>query len=102
MELLKDFNAAVDGKDSFNQVKDWQSERWSATVHCTRGKVFEKGGFARVNLLGGLVNKIPADISLFQTLAHPANPRVSGFIIMANMNTSEATEAYAFPPVIRY
>jgi len=90
VELLKDFYADINGKESFDQVKEWQFEKWSATVHCTRGKILEKGGFARVNLLGGLVNKRPADISLFQTLAYPANPRVPGLIIMANMNASEA------------
>ena len=90
VELLKDFYADINGKESFDQVKDWQSEKWSATVHCTRGKVLEKAGFARVNLFGGLVNESPADISLFQTLAYPANPKVPGFIIMANMNASEA------------
>lgn len=90
VKLLNDFYADINGKDSFDKVKDWQSEKWSATVHCTRGKVVEKGGFAQVNLFGGLVNESPADISLFQTLAYPANPRVPGFIIMANMNSSEA------------
>ncbi len=90
VELLNDFYADINGKDSFDQVKDWQSEKWSATVNCTRGKILEKGGFARVNLLGGLVNESPADISLFQTIAYPANPKVPGFIIMANINASEA------------
>jgi coproporphyrinogen III oxidase len=90
VELLKDFYADINGKDSFDQVKCWQSEKWSATVNCTRGKTLKKGGFARVNLIGGLVNESPADINLFQTIAYPANPKVPGFIIMANMNASEA------------
>jgi len=90
VELLTDVYADINGKNSFDQVKNWQSEKWSATVFCARGKVLEKGGFARVNLFGGLVNESPADISLFQTIAYPANPRVPGFIIMANMNSSEA------------
>jgi coproporphyrinogen III oxidase len=90
IQLLKNFYADINGKDSFDQVKDWQSEKWSATVHCSRGKVIGKGGFARVDLLGGLVNESPADLSLFQTLAYPTNPKVPGLIIMANMNASEA------------
>jgi coproporphyrinogen III oxidase len=88
--LLKDFYANINGKESFDQVKDWQSEKWSATVHCSRGKVLEKAGFARVTLVGGIVNENPTDISLFQTLAYPANPKVPGFIVMTNMNRSEA------------
>ena len=90
VELLKDFYAAINGSESFDEIKDWQSAKWSATVHCTRGKVLEKAGFARVNLFGGIVNESPADISLVETIAYPANPRVPGFIIMANMNASEA------------
>lgn len=32
----------------------------------------------------------PTYISLFETLAYPANPKVPGFIIMTNMNSSES------------
>ena len=89
VKLLKDFYAAINGKESFDQVKDWQGDKWSATVNCSRGKVLEKAGFARVHLVGGIVNENPADISLFETLAYPANPKIPGFIIMTNTNTSE-------------
>ena len=90
VKLLKDFYADINGADSFDPVKDWQGDKWSATVHCSRGKVLEKAGFARVHMVGGIVNEHPADISLFETLAYPANPRIPGFIIMTNMNASEA------------
>jgi len=90
VELLKDFYASINGADSFDQVKNWQSEKWSVMVHCSRGEVLEKAGFARVNLVGGIVNENPTDISLFETLAYPTSPRVPGFIIMTNMNSSEA------------
>lgn len=89
VKMLKDFYADINGADSFDQVKNWDSEKWSATVNCSRGKVLEKAGFARVHLLGGIVNENPADISLFETLAYPANPKIPGFIIMTNTNTSE-------------
>jgi len=90
LDLLKDFYADINGKESFDQFKDWQSEKWSAMVHCSRGKVLEKAGFARVNLVGGIVNENLTDISLFETLAYPTNPKVPGFIIMTNMTSSEA------------
>ena len=90
VQLLKDFYADINGADSFDLVKEWQDDKWSATVNCSRGKVLEKAGFARVHLVGGVINESPADISLFETLAYPANPRIPGFIIMTNMNSTEA------------
>ena len=53
-------------------------------------RCLEKAGFSRVHLVGGMVNESPADLSLFETLVYPANPKVPGFIIMTNMNASEA------------
>lgn len=90
VQLLKDFYADINGNESFDQVKDWQSEKWSASVNCSRGEVLEKAGFARVHMVGGIVNENPADISLFETLVYPANPKTPGFIIMTNTNASEA------------
>ena len=90
IDLLRDFYSAINGKDSFDQVKEWHGEKWSATVHCSRGKILEKAGFSRVHLVGGMVNESPADLSLFETLVYPGNPKVPGFIIMTNMNASEA------------
>ena len=90
VELFKKFYGEINGPDSFDGVKEWTSEKWSATVHCSRGKVLEKAGFSRVHLVGGIINESPAEISLFETIAYPANPRIPGFIIMTNMNQTEA------------
>jgi coproporphyrinogen III oxidase len=90
VQLLKDFYSDINGADSFDQVKEWQDAKWSAMVNCSRGKVLEKAGFARIHLVGGVINESPADISLFETIAYPANPRIPGFIIMTNMNSTEA------------
>jgi coproporphyrinogen III oxidase len=90
VELFKNFYGEINGPDSFDAVKEWASEKWSATVNCSRGKVLEKAGFSRVHLVGGVLNESPGDISLFETIAYPANPRIPGFIIMTNMNTTEA------------
>ena len=88
--ILRNFYGEINGPDSFDAVKEWASEKWSASVNCSRGKVLEKAGFSRVHLVGGVLNESPGDISLFETIAYPANPRIPGFIIMTNMNTSEA------------
>lgn len=90
VELLKDFCGSINGKESFDQLKEWDAEKWSAKVYCSRGTIFEKAGFSRMHLVGGMVNESLADLSLFETLVYPANPRVPGFIIMTNMNSSEA------------
>ena len=87
--LLRNFYGDINGPDSFDALKEWASEKWSATVHCSRGEVLEKAGFSRVHLVGGVLNESPGDISLFETLAYPANPKIPGFIIMTNMNTTE-------------
>lgn len=91
VEIFRDFYGGINGTDSFAAVKEWQAEKWSARVHCSRGRVLEKAGFSRVHLVGGVLNQSPGEISLFETLAYPANPRTPGFIIMTNMNATEAT-----------
>jgi coproporphyrinogen III oxidase len=91
IELFKNFYGEINGPDSFDEVKEWASEKWSATVNCSRGKVLEKAGFSRVHLVGGVLNESPGDISLFETIAYPTNPKIPGFIIMTNMHTTEAT-----------
>jgi len=88
--LLRNFYEDINGPDSFDPLKEWASEKWSATVNCSRGEVLEKAGFSRVHLVGGVLNESPGEISLFETLAYPANPRIPGLIIMTNMNRTEA------------
>ena len=90
IQLLNDFYAGINGTESFDPVKEWQSDKWSATVNCSRGKVLEKAGFSRLHLVGGTIDERPANISLFETLAYPANPTIPGFIIMTNMNETKA------------
>lgn len=88
--LFRNFYGDINGPDSFDPIKEWASEKWSATVNCSRGEVLEKAGFSRVHLVGGVLNESPGEISLFETLAYPANPRIPGLIIMTNMNRTEA------------
>ena len=75
VQLLKDFYADINGADSFEPVKNWQADKWSATVHCSRGEVLEKAGFSRVHLVGGVIGENPGDINLFETIAYPLNPK---------------------------
>ena len=88
--LLRNFYAGVNGDDTFETVKKWQGEKWSATVNCSRGEVLEKAGFAQVHMVGGAIDENPADLSFIETLAYPTNPRIPGYIIMTNMNQTEA------------
>ena len=89
-ELLRNFYAGVNGADTFEEVKEWQAEKWTATVNCSRGEVLEKAGFAQVHMVGGVIDEKPADLSFIETIAYPANPTIPGFIIMTNMNHTEA------------
>ena len=88
--LLRNFYDGVNGDNTFETIKKWQGEKWSATVNCSRGEVLEKAGFAQVHMVGGAIDENPADLSFVETLAYPTNPRIPGFIIMTNMNQTEA------------
>jgi coproporphyrinogen III oxidase len=91
VQFFKDFYAEINGAESFDPVKEWQSEKWSAKINCSRGTVLEKAGICSLHVAGGTINESPASISLFETLVYPANPKVPGFIIMTNMNRTEET-----------
>ena len=88
-QFLKDTYADINGLELFQDEKNWESQKWSAAVNCSRGKVLEKAGFCILHVCGGTINEIPASVTLFQTLAYPANPRIPGFIIMTNMNETK-------------
>jgi len=89
VELCREFYAEINGAASFEKAKQWNSDVYSAEVHCSRGEVLEKAGLAMVCLHGGTVEGASADITLMQTLAWPANPCVPGFIIMASTSRIE-------------
>ena len=89
-DLLRDFYTGINGVDTFEEVKEWQSEKWSATVHCSRGDVLEKAGIAQMHITGGVIDEKPADLSFLETLAYPKNPAIPGLIVMTNMNHTEA------------
>ena len=88
--LLRDFYAGINGADTFEEVKEWHSEKWSAIVNCSRGDVLEKAGFAQMHMVGGVIDENPADLSFLETIAYPKNPIIPGLIIMTNMNHTEA------------
>ena len=88
--LLRDFYSGINGADTFEEVKEWHSEKWSATVNCSRGDVVEKAGFAQMHMVGGVIDEKPADLGFLETLAYPKNHTIPGLIIMTNMNHTEA------------
>jgi coproporphyrinogen III oxidase len=90
-DLLRDFYAGINGADTFEEVKEWESEKWSARVNCSRGDVLEKAGIAQMHIVGGVIDEKTADLSFLETLTYPKNPTIPGLIIMTNMNHTEAT-----------
>jgi len=88
--LLKNFYGSINGMGSFDPVRKWEKEKWSATVNCSRGTILKKAGFAQMCLKGGVINNNPADLMFLETIAYPLNPKVPGFIMMTNMNETEA------------
>jgi hypothetical protein len=83
LEVCRKFYETVNGAASFDQVRQWQSDTYAAEVLCSRGEKLQKAGAAMLRLEGGMVEEMPADLSLLQTMAWPANPCIPGFIIMA-------------------
>ena len=90
VELFKGFYGDTNGVESFDPIKEWQKDKWSARVWCSRGTVLEKAGFSFLHMVGGTINENPGSIRLFETLAYPANPKIPGLIIMTNLNETEA------------
>lgn len=88
----RQFYAAVDETASFQAIRHWQSEIFSAEVHCCGGTVFEKAGIAMIAISGGTVEGASADLSLIQTMAWPTNPLIPGFIIMASTSKIEGQD----------
>jgi hypothetical protein len=83
LEACRKFYEEVNGAASFEDVRHWQSDICSAEVLCSRGEKLQKAGAAMLNLQGGTVEGMSADIALLQTMAWPASPGIPGFIIMA-------------------
>ena len=83
LEVCRKFYETVNGAASFDQVRQWQSDTYAAEVLCSRGEKLQKAGAAMLRLEGGMVEEMPADLSLLQTMAWPTNPCIPGFIIMA-------------------
>lgn len=89
-ELFTAFYREINGADASEQPLAWDGENWSSRVVQFRGTVLEKAGLTTVNIADGTINDSPGSIRLFETLAYPVNPRIPGFIIMTNMNRTEA------------
>ena len=86
IDLLNSYYAGINGSESFQPVKDYQSDIFTGHTYCSRGKILEKAGFSKLHIEGGTIDSIPASLSFIQTLAYPLNPKVPGFILMTNMN----------------
>lgn len=83
IKLFRDFYGTINGTDSFEQVRTYESDTWSFLVNCSRGAVLEKAGFALLHISGGKIYDSPGSLKLFETVAYPANPRIPGLIFVA-------------------
>lgn len=92
LETIRTAYAALNGQDSFVPPQQWQSDTWSAEAHCSRGALLEKAGIGMVNLAGGTVDGVPAEITLLQSMAYPADPCLPGCIIMASTSRMEGQD----------
>ena len=81
VKVIKEFHAEINGVEFLEPIKEWHTDKWYAQVHCSRGIVLEKAGFSFLHLIGGKINENPRNISLFETLAYPVNPKIPEFII---------------------
>jgi len=92
LEACRKFYEAINGAASFDDVRHWQSDNYSAEVLCSRGGKLQKAGAAMLRLEGGTVEEMPADLSLLQTMAWPSNSCIPGFIIMACSSRMEGQD----------
>jgi len=86
IDLLTGYYAGINGPESFQPVKDYQSDIMAGHVYCSRGTVLEKAAFSDLYIQGGTIDSTPASLSFIETLAYPSNPKLPGFILMTNMN----------------
>ena len=56
LEFIKTVYAGINGEDSFETARQWQSETWSVEAHRSKGVVLEKAGLGLVHLKGGTVD----------------------------------------------
>jgi hypothetical protein len=89
IKLFKDFYADINGPDSFEQARAFQSDTWSCTVNCSRGAVLEKAGLSLLHIAGGKIYDSPGSLKLFETVAYPANPGTPGLIFVAVLCETE-------------
>ena len=91
VELFKNFYGEINGPDSFDAVKEWASEQWSAAVNCSRGKVLEKATISRVKLeTKHPVTGEDTRFNALQAKVYPLNPKIPVLIfIIEHMTASD-------------
>jgi hypothetical protein len=88
-EMIKNQLAEIGGEAVVQHSDNHKNGQWEAEIHTVSGSVFEKATVARIDLCGGSVEETPADITVLQAFAWPANPRIPGIIIMASASSTE-------------
>jgi len=91
VRLFRNFFSDINGADSFDPVKEWESDNWACSAASSRGKVLEKAGYGIFHIAGGKLYQKSGSLKMFETLTYPANPKIPGFIFLANLNETQDT-----------
>ena len=88
-DRFHEFYTRTNGEESIQSEQEWNESNWNARVGSSRGALFEKAGFASVNIVKGIIANKSGQVSLLETVAYPKNLSIPGFILMTNMNRGE-------------
>ncbi|RMG51613.1 MAG: hypothetical protein D6723_10340 [Acidobacteria bacterium] len=89
-ELFLTLYEQLNGEDSTGPMTERRGPNYDARIWCSRGEVLEKAGL----ILMHIRHEDPDGVRLvrhFDTVIHPHNPRVPGFVIVIGQEVTEPT-----------
>ena len=91
---FKDLYTLINGGDFGCHEKETSSDTWISRTNFCSGPVLEKATCTLLHIVDGVVNDKPGSISRFESVAYPANPKIPGLFVMADMNETEDMGQY--------
>ncbi|MFW2404422.1 MAG: hypothetical protein ACN4GT_06615 [Gammaproteobacteria bacterium] len=88
-DIVREYYAGINGVDAAQPPREAEADNWHCRSQVSRGAVLEKAGYSLLHITEGRIYNSPGSIKFFETLAYPANPRVPGFVFLANLNQTE-------------
>jgi len=88
-DVVREYYAGINGADAALPPRETESDTWHCRSQVSRGAVLEKAGYSMLHITEGRIYNSPGRIKFFETLAYPANPRVPGFVFLANLNETD-------------